>query len=510
MPRYISALPTIWPLNIRTQMMLWYTLVFTLLMILAGTLFYLHLQSALEANVDAELQQHAREIADGINDNNGTLHVIDMQGILPGLVDPNGPDSDDTPGANNRQAGNETYPDVNLEPLVRILNNKGESVYTSPAFQHLQVPAISITQPMHHAVWQGTLLAKNGQPVRLYSEPLFDDGRLYAIIQVGESLANLGSTLRSVALELLFIGPPVLLLGFLGSYWLAGFAFTPIKKMTNTVRCIEAGDLHERVPVPKARDELQTLAVTFNSMIAQLEKSFARQRRFVADAAHELRTPVAAIRSMTDIMLERETPVEREEYMTVLRDINAEAERLGRLINDLLVLARSDENEVAFEHEPVRLDQLARDVITTMEILATEKGIQLKVQADEPATVMGDEVRLIQVIMNLMDNAINYTNDGGTIRVTVKAEEENARLMVSDTGTGIAPEHLPHIFERFYRVDPARSRAAGGTGLGLAIVDWIVRAHQGSIAVESQVGKGTTFTVILPLAKSGIEILKKS
>lgn len=510
MPRRIRDFPAIWPLNIRTQMMLWYTLVFTLLMILAGTLFYLHLQSSLEANVDAELQQHAREIADGINDDNGTIRVIDTQGVLPGLVDPNGPDLDNTPAVNNGRVGNETYPDVNLEPLVRILNNKGVSVYTSPAFQHLQVPAISITQPMHHAVWQGTLLAKNGQPVRLYSEPLFDDGQLYAIIQVGESLANLGNTLRSVALELLFIGPPVLLLSFLGSYWLAGFAFTPIKKMTNTARHIEAGDLHERVPVPRTKDELQTLALTFNSMIARLEKSFARQRRFVADAAHELRTPVAAIRSMTDIVLERETPVEREEYVSVLRDINTEAERLGHLISDLLVLARSDENEVAFEHEPVRLDQLARDVISTMEILATEKGIRLEVQADEPVRVTGDEVRLIQVMMNLMDNAINYTNDGGTIRITVQAEQENARLMVSDTGSGIAPEHLPHIFERFYRVDPARSRTAGGTGLGLAIVDWIVRAHQGSIAVESQVGKGTTFTVTLPLAKSGIEILKKS
>ena len=164
------------------------------------------------------------------------------------------------------------------------------------------------------------------------------------------------------------------------------------------------------------------------------------------------------------------------------------------------LLARSDENQVLFEHELVRLDLLAADVAATIEPLATERGITIEIVAKQSAMVMGDEVRLIQVIMNLLDNAVTYSNTGGKVKLEVKTEYNKAFMIVSDTGIGIAKDHLDHIFERFYRVDPARSRAAGSTGLGLAIVDWIVRAHDGSITVESEVGKGTTFTVVLPIA----------
>ena len=173
---------------------------------------------------------------------------------------------------------------------------------------------------------------------------------------------------------------------------------------------------------------------------------------------------------------------------------------IGHLINGLLLLARSDENQALFEHERVRLDLLATDVAATIEPLATERGISLEIVAEQPTSVMGDEVRLIQVIMNLLDNAITYSNKGSKVRLEVKTEQNKALMIVSDTGIGIAKDHLDHIFERFYRVDPARSRAAGSTGLGLSIVDWIVRAHNGSITVESEVGKGTTFTVTLPIA----------
>jgi signal transduction histidine kinase len=201
---------------------------------------------------------------------------------------------------------------------------------------------------------------------------------------------------------------------------------------------------------------------------------------------------------MTDVILAQNTPVEGEEYKMVLQDVNAEAERLGHLINGLLLLARSDENQVLFECEPVRLDLLAAEVAATIEPLAIERGITLKVIAKQEITVMGDEVRLIQVIMNLLDNAVTYSNRGARFTLEVKAKQNQALIIVSDTGIGIAADQLDHIFERFYRVDPARSRAVGSTGLGLAIVDWIVHAHKGHITVESEVGKGTTFTVSLP------------
>ena len=250
--------------------------------------------------------------------------------------------------------------------------------------------------------------------------------------------------------------------------------------------------------LPLTADEVQALALTFNEMLTSLEATLNRQRRFVSDASHELRTPVAVIRSKTDLALQQ--PGDEREYLAVLREINCESERLGRLIGDLLVLARGDEGKTRFEFEPVALHQIAEAVAANAEPLALERGVNLQVEIEEPVTVQGDEARLIQVIMNLLDNAIRHTNAGGSVTVCVARTQAEARLTVRDTGIGIAPEHLPHIFERFYRVDSARSfNAAGNNGLGLAIADWIVRAHHGSITAQSRPGQGSTFLVTLPL-----------
>lgn len=500
----ISLLRRAWPPTIRVQLTLWFILVFTLLILLFGAVFYVNLRKSLQTSFDASLELRTQQIAAGINDENGTISIQDVTGALPGLVDPDSMNVKGTPLPDplpsRTTAPEETRADVELGALVRILNVRGEVVYVTPAFLALNIPPTSVARPLHGKAWEGTVTAQNGETVRLYSAALVDSGTVYGVVQVGESLAPLGHTLQSVEIELLLIVPFVLLLGTIGSYWLAARAFAPIQRLTRIAKRIEAGDLHERVPISRSKDEVQSLALTFNEMIERLDKAFKRQRRFVADASHELRTPVAAIRSMTDVVLAQRTPIEPEEYLAVLRDVNAEAERLGHLINDLLALARTDENQALLEHEPVRLDLLVADVVATTEPLAAEKGITLEVLANEPATVLGDEVRLIQVIMNLIDNALNYTNAGGIVKLEVVVQNNSAILTVRDTGIGIAPEHLEHIFERFYRVDPARSRAAGGTGLGLAIVEWIVRAHGGKITVASEVGQGTTLNVMLPLA----------
>jgi heavy metal sensor kinase len=501
-----KLLRSMWPPGMRIQLTLWFIAVFSVLMLLFGAVFYINLRTSLQTNFDSSLQSRTQQIAAGINDDRGTITIHDVTGALPGLTDIDAPPVTTTPESSPQAtatsvvAGN-TSTDVNLGALVRILNARGDVVYVTPSFLALNIPHASVSQPLQGKTWQGTVTAKNGQTVRLYSASLQENGVVYGVVQVGESLAPLGNTLRSVATELLLIVPFVLLLGALGSYWLAAHAFAPIDRLTRIARRIEAGDLHERVPVPRSKDEIQSLALTFNEMIERIEKAFTRQRRFVADASHELRTPVAAIRSMTDVVLAQNEPVESEEYKSVLRDVNSEAERLGHLINGLLLLARSDENQVLFEREPVRLDLLATDVAATIEPLATERCITLEVIAKQDITVMGDEVRLIQVIMNLLDNAVTYSNRGAKVTLEVKAVHNQAIIMVSDTGIGIAADQLDHIFERFYRVDPARSRAAGSTGLGLAIVDWIVHAHEGHITVESEVGKGTTFTITLPIAE---------
>jgi heavy metal sensor kinase len=475
----------LWPPGIRLQLMLWYTLVFATLLLCTGAIFYKYLEHSLEASLDTTLQIRTQQIAGGITLTNGKVTILDVTGELPGFDT----DPDDQ---------HLSHVDVNYGVLVRVLDAHGVTLHETPAFHALLVPGASVTQPLQGIPWQGTISSQSGQEVRLYSRALSEDGRTFAVIQVGQSLAGLHGTLQELAGELLVVGFLVLLACALGSYLLAARSLAPIWRLTEIARRIKAGDLHQRVPVPRARDEVQFLASTLNEMIDSLEQAFIRQRRFVADASHELRTPVAVIRSKTDLALLQEGT--QQDYITVLQEINAETERLGHLISDLLALARGDEGKTVFDSEPVRLDLLVEAVAANAEALAAEHEVTLEVQVESPITIIGEEARLIQVVMNLLDNAIFYTNPGGRVTLLVEAEQDQARVVVSDTGIGIAPEHLPHIFERFYRVDPARTRTAGSSGLGLAIVEWVVRAHGGSVVVESQPGQGSCFTVTLPLA----------
>jgi heavy metal sensor kinase len=478
--------------GVRLQLTLWYTAIFALLLFLGGGILYLHLRDSLNSSLDTALQLRAQQIAGGISFEQN--HII-LQGT-----------ASDLPGFDKRDNQPTSPADVNFDTLVRLLDAQGHVVHVSPAFQKLRVPADSVNQPLHGTPWQGNVTAANGQPVRIYSRTIADDGHVFAIIQVGQSLALVQDTLQDITAELLAAILCILSLSALGSYWLAGRAFAPIRRLVEVARTIKEGDLRQRVPVPPTTDEVHALAVTLNEMLTSLEQTISRQRRFVSDASHELRTPVAVIRSKTDLALQQ--PCMQEEYISILHDINSESERLGRLIGDLLILARGDEGKTRFEMEKVPLHLVSEIVVASAESLALERGVALQMETSEPAVVYADEARLIQVIMNLLDNAILYTNAGGSINLKVAVIGNQAQLTVRDTGIGVSPEHLPHIFERFYRADPARTRSEGGNnGLGLSIVDWLVRAHKGTIVVESQVGQGSTFTVRLPLYKDKISPL---
>lgn len=481
------------PPGIRVQLVLWYIVVLILLLFLFGTIFYVNFRASMTSNFDNALQLHTQQIAASFSGEITTLTLQDIQGTLPWLID-----SDDTQNTVEHQ---ETYVDANLRTMIRFYNAQGELVYATSDFRGLQAPASSLSQPLHGISWLGAMTEPDGQSIHLNSVPVIEHGRIFGVVEAGASLAPLNATLTSVMVELLIAMPFVLFFGIFVSYWLAARAFAPITRLTRVARSIKAGDLHQRVPVPRARDEVQNLALTFNEMIEYLDQAFARQRRFVADASHELRTPVAAIRSMTDVVLTRNPSSDDKEYGLVLRKVNVQAERLGDLIGDLFVLAAADEGKIVIERERVRLDRLATDVATTIESLASERGVTMEVHAQEPVAVVGDDARLMQVVMNLIDNAIAYTEVGGQVTLSVGIKNSTAYLSVRDTGSGIAQEHLERIFERFYRIDPARSRKSGGNGLGLAIVDWVVRAHGGKISVESKIGQGSTFTVSLPLAE---------
>ncbi|HKD75421.1 MAG TPA: HAMP domain-containing sensor histidine kinase, partial [Ktedonobacterales bacterium] len=402
--------------------------------------------------------------------------------------------------------GSQLHADYQSAPLVRILDTQGNVVYYSPLFANLKVSSPDTLKSINgKSFWETRVLTTDGQVIWVQSGPLMtSDGHVYGVLQVGSTQApqdNPVSPLVQFVEEIAL--PLVWTLGIGGSYALAARAFRPIRKLTETARRIgeDTRDLHQRVPLPAARDDVRNMAVTFNEMLERLDRSFTQQRRFVADASHELRTPVAAIRSITDVALAQEEISTVADYAGVLRDVNAEAERLGKLINALLSLARADEGKLHLDCDQVRVDLLSDDVVKSCAPLAEERGIALCAGTLEPAMVNGDTARLIQAIMSLVDNALTYTNAGGTVTVSVLRKEREALIAITDTGIGIDAKDLPHIFERFYRADPARSRVVGGSGLGLALVDGVVRAHNGSVGATSAPGQGSTFTIVLPLAE---------
>jgi heavy metal sensor kinase len=264
---------------------------------------------------------------------------------------------------------------------------------------------------------------------------------------------------------------------------------------------ITAAHLDKRLEVGKQGDELDRLALTLNDMIARLERSFEETRRFVADAAHELRTPLAVIHNAAEVALDG--PREPDQYRRFLEDILEEEERLKRLAEQLLFLCREDAGLSPEVRQVVRLDAIVRQAAEPMGELAAAHGLTLTAEQLEPCAISGDPDGLRRLLFNLLDNAIKYTPEGGEVETRCRCDGNSVTLTVSDTGAGIPPEHLPRVFERFYRVDPARSREGGGIGLGLAICRAIVESHGGTIRLESAEGEGTKVIVSFPPVEPG-------
>jgi heavy metal sensor kinase len=314
-------------------------------------------------------------------------------------------------------------------------------------------------------------------------------------IQVARSMKGFDHESGELLLTLFLTGPAALIVAVGGGYFLARRALAPVEQIRRRTREITADRLDRRLETPHAEDELGRLARTINEMIARLEQSFAEVRRFTADASHELRTPLTAIRTEAEVALARQSlPPEMQQ---LLGSILEECGRLTRLTDQLLTLSREDAGVARQAWEPVELGSLAAGVSENMRPLAESGGVRLHGRHD-PVWARGDAARLRQVLYNLLDNAIKYTPAGGEVEVRVEARGEDAVVIVRDTGEGIPSEHLPRVFDRFYRVDRARSRERGGTGLGLSIAQSIVVAHGGTIDLESAPGRGTTCMVRLP------------
>lgn len=341
--------------------------------------------------------------------------------------------------------------------------------------------------------------------------PIQENGELLGYLQVMRPLEPVEQTLHQLLLILATAIPLTLLVAVAVGLFLAQRALSPINRIVHTARAIGQGNLSERINWDGPQDELGRLAATFDDMLNRLEQTFERQRQFTADASHELRTPIAVIRAQAETALSRSrSPAS---YRQTLEKIVEQAEHMSRLANQLLILARADAGKESLEKEPVDLVELVQAVTAEMQAPAQSKGIELKTNLSAELAqlvVNGDQTRLTQLVINLLDNAIKYTpaprpGYQPVVEISLSRQGAWARLTVSDNGIGIPASDLPHIFERFYRVDKARSRASGGTGLGLAIVQWIVNRHGGRIEVASQLGRGTTFTVWLPLSSASAD-----
>ncbi len=320
-------------------------------------------------------------------------------------------------------------------------------------------------------------------------------GRRYEFYAAG-SLDGVENLMGSLRWLMLWTAPLTLLAASLGGYWISRRALAPVDALTTAARTIGIGNLSSRLAVPATGDELERLAATWNQMLERLESAVHRLTQFTADASHELRTPIALMRTSAEIALRR--PRTAEDYRESLQQIMDEAERTSRLVDDLLTLSRADAGRAQLSIERLDLVPLVSEVCEQGRMLASSRGLEIDVDLPgRPVEVEGNAPALRRLLFILLDNALKYTQPGGNITVSVSGSGP-VTVSVSDTGVGIAADVLPHVFERFFRADPSRQRDAGGSGLGLSIAKWIAERHHATIDAESAVKQGSTFHVRFP------------
>ena len=384
----------------------------------------------------------------------------------------------------------------------RVLMESGDNFYSSKKFEEIgYVPDKRVWIKVRNGKEMRENVRPPGRrrPHRIITTFLPVHGHPGYIILVGTHLKFVRKSLSNFKSNMLITLPILILLGSLGGWFLARKSLSPIGYIASKARNITSKNLSERLKPRGTEDEMDDLIQTINDMIARLEGSFKRMAEFTADASHELKTPICAMRGEAEVLLSKGRKA--EEYQEGLAHFIEQFENLNRMINDLILLSKSDSSQVELKMVPLRLDLLIKDLCHLFQVLAEQNRIGLEMDIPEEVTVLGDKVRLQQLFTNLIDNAIKFTPQG-SIRVSVEKNEEAVLVKIKDTGIGIPEEEQGKIFKRFYRVDKSRSKEPGGVGLGLSIAEWIAHAHHGRIEIDSELNKGSTFTVYLPIHKA--------
>jgi two-component system OmpR family sensor kinase len=338
-----------------------------------------------------------------------------------------------------------------------------------------------------------TLIGSGGEHLRVAT-------RLskFAQVSVAYPEEEIQQTLRELFSAYTIAFPIAIFISMFGGWLLARFSLKPVDKIINAAHDITAHNLSRRLPMPSSNDEIGRLTSTLNEMIERLQDSFEQIRQFTSDVSHELRTPLAIL--MGEMELALRSPKQNVQYKETIMSALEEVTRLSKVVQSLLEISRAETGQVKIDFLPLNVSDTIRDIAEDMQILAEEKGIKLESIIEDNIIIMADYVRIHQTLINVIDNSIKYNRPNGSVLVRMQTDSQCAVIRISDTGVGIPDDCLEHIFDRFFRVDKARSRDVDGTGLGLAIVKWIVESHHGTIDVESQLGKGTMFTIKFPLA----------
>lgn len=403
--------------------------------------------------------------------------------------------------------------------LLIVASSRGDVLFLSPAarelgYEALERLAAELSPPPSRVVEGRLHLGDASGDVRYIVMPVDAGdaiGGVLAAAPIGAPAPPLFDA-ASFVRSMLVVSPLIVLLALGLGYWLAGRALAPVQGLMDEVEAITDGrSLHRRLAVPMTADEVARLASTLNRMLARLEQSFGSLHRFTADASHELKTPLMVLRAGVERSLtDPRTP---SDVLQTLDETLEQINWMTEMVESLLTLARADEGRAPLTLEEHDLRPVLADVAETAEMLGEQQGIQVTCDTpDAPVTVAVDPHRIREMLLNLITNAIKYTPSGGSVELELREAPDTVAIAVRDTGIGIAAGDLPHIFDRFWRADPARSRTGDrpGVGLGLAITKWIAEAHGGSISVQSRPGRGTTFTVLLPRTPAGLPASRRT
>ena len=479
--------------SLRFKLTLWYVLILGILLISFSSFLYFTLSKSLHRDVDNKLRSLAELIA---LESASPLSKFGFGSIDQAL---------------------ETS--MNLRPIgkfIQVLDESGNIGRKSENLKNVELPISlnALKNASKGLVTFETNHSIGNTPLRIITFPVTENNHVTKIVQIASSLEGVEDALNTLFIILIVTVPLALMVASLGGQFLAHKALKPVDNITQTARVITSQNLNQRITPPKVKDEISRLIETFNEMISRLDQSFRQIKQFSSDASHELKTPLTILKGEVEVTLRKErTP---QEYQQTLKSNLEEINRMSQIVEDLLLLSRADTGEIRLNIEDINLTAILNEVVTQMDRLAQSKGLYLSTSNHhQDIHIFGDALRIRELFINLIENGIKYTEEGGSIHITLQKEnsppvrsqsdweggEKNGfvKVIISDTGIGIAKEDQERIFSRFFRVDKARSRERGGSGLGLSICKWIVEAHQGEIVVESELGKGSSFIVKLPL-----------